>query len=611
MPTLDWKVQNALSRDVERQHLNKILADILSSFTTLEDRTTGPGSTIGNIKDIVGEMVVGNTEAGISVDYNLADQVLDFVISSFIITLSGDVTGEGVVTANSNVTIPVTIDPSKVGIPDAPIDNNAYWRRGGQWEAINPAVDQLGSVVGPGFLGLDSTSNLTVRVFEAAAGELTVVNGDSEAGNPLYGLADLADTGVGVSPIQLFTRDAKGRIDGTQDADTDDLPEGSNLYFTDERAQDSVGTILLDTADIDFSYDDTTPTISAVLTPAIHASLDLADTSLQPGDNISELVNDVGFLESVQAGTNITIDNTDPLNPIINATGGGGGTVDSVVGGTGIDVDATDPVNPILNLDAASVASLSLADTSVQPGDLAAVATSGSLQDLLNAPGSFITGFQMTWVSGTAVTVQAGGAYIQSLGVIVNSPSAIAKAGLALSNSTWYHLYFYLNAGVPDIDVSTTAPAAAYSSTARSKTGDTSRRYIGSMRTGTSGGFLKVVHSPASGTVMYQVNISTAPLALISNGMAVASTNITAAGSPATSHMAFMYVENSSASVLVYIANPDIGAVSPGNALTFVRPAQQLASMYTTSSAQQINYIYISAPATGLNVWQLGYVYER
>lgn len=30
-------------------------------------------------------------------------------------------------------------------------------------------------------------------------------------------------------------------------------------------------------------------------------------------------------LESVQAGTNVTIDNTDPLNPIINASGGGGG----------------------------------------------------------------------------------------------------------------------------------------------------------------------------------------------------------------------------------------------------------------------------------------------
>ena len=38
-----------------------------------------------------------------------------------------------------------------------------------------------------------------------------------------------------------------------------------------------------------------------------------------------------GQVDSVVAGTNVTIDNTDPVNPIINATGGGGGgTVQNV-----------------------------------------------------------------------------------------------------------------------------------------------------------------------------------------------------------------------------------------------------------------------------------------
>lgn len=47
---------------------------------------------------------------------------------------------------------------------------------------------------------------------------------------------------------------------------TDDLPEGvTNLYFTDERAQDSVGLILADTATIDLTYVDGTPAISADL----------------------------------------------------------------------------------------------------------------------------------------------------------------------------------------------------------------------------------------------------------------------------------------------------------------------------------------------------------
>lgn len=46
---------------------------------------------------------------------------------------------------------------------------------------------------------------------------------------------------------------------------TSNLAEGTNLYFTDERSQDSVGTILVDTATIDFTYDDATPTISAIV----------------------------------------------------------------------------------------------------------------------------------------------------------------------------------------------------------------------------------------------------------------------------------------------------------------------------------------------------------
>jgi len=37
-----------------------------------------------------------------------------------------------------------------------------------------------------------------------------------------------------------------------------------------------------------------------------------------------------GGIESVVAGTNITIDNTDPLNPVISASGGGGGTTDTI-----------------------------------------------------------------------------------------------------------------------------------------------------------------------------------------------------------------------------------------------------------------------------------------
>ena len=50
--------------------------------------------------------------------------------------------------------------------------------------------------------------------------------------------------------------------------DTDDISEGTALYFTDERAQDAVGTILVDSASIDFTYSDGTPSITAAVLPA-------------------------------------------------------------------------------------------------------------------------------------------------------------------------------------------------------------------------------------------------------------------------------------------------------------------------------------------------------
>jgi hypothetical protein len=54
-------------------------------------------------------------------------------------------------------------------------------------------------------------------------------------------------------------------LTGAVTLDTDDIAEGSNLYFTDERAQDAVGSILTDSAFIDFSYNDGGNSISAIV----------------------------------------------------------------------------------------------------------------------------------------------------------------------------------------------------------------------------------------------------------------------------------------------------------------------------------------------------------
>lgn len=98
-------------------------------------------------------------------------------------------------------------------------------------------------------------------------------------------------------------------------------------------------------------------------------------------------------VQSVTAGTNVTVDNTDPANPIITATGGSGsGTVDSIgASDSTITVDDTDPANPKIKVTGSTFAPVTTG-TSILKGNGSggtAAATAGT--DYV-APSGSITG---------------------------------------------------------------------------------------------------------------------------------------------------------------------------------------------------------------------------
>lgn len=87
--------------DANFTNLNTALADL--------ENVVGPSNISESISDIVGGMVSGNTESGISVTYDDADNTLDFDVADFSITLTGDVTGSGTVTNLGNVSFAATV----------------------------------------------------------------------------------------------------------------------------------------------------------------------------------------------------------------------------------------------------------------------------------------------------------------------------------------------------------------------------------------------------------------------------------------------------------------------------------------------------------------------
>ena len=292
---MDWIVKNALNRDVERQHLNKILAEIRKTVDSIS-----LSNSYDSVEEAVGRMVEGNREAGINVTYDPVRKVLDFAIVPFTLRLEGDVSGTATVNSLGTMVLNTTIDPAARGVEEAPQDGTPYWRQDGSWYNVPNAIFRLAEVDDPGLLTMDTYGNIYGVEIEGTVNEVDVENGDGVEGPPVISLSDLENTGEGLSPVKIYTRDSKGRIVGDEDASTDDLPEGEgNLYFTVNRAIDAVGLSLVDTAEIVFTYDGTVFDISAHLT-----------------EDVRDRINSA--IQEVVPGANISVDSTTPTEPVIS-----------------------------------------------------------------------------------------------------------------------------------------------------------------------------------------------------------------------------------------------------------------------------------------------------
>lgn len=228
--------------------------------------------------------------------------------------------------------------------------------------------------------------------------------------------------------------------------------------------------------------------------------------------------------------------------------------------------------------------------------------------DAAPAP-DYLSGFRLSFVSTTAVTVSTGAAYIPGLNTVVVLSTAAALSGLSLTGATAYHFYLYVSGGTAAVELVTTAPSAPYHGSARTKSGATSRRYLGTLITAASGNLLPFVHTGAD--ILYPAAGTFAPYRVLANGTATTPTTVDMSGSvPATASAAHLRVFNQN--------NVNISLIATG----FSTPSSSVYSMRVNSGlifgaplplgdTKSFDYALDSAGTGGLYVDVVGFRIER
>jgi hypothetical protein len=203
--------------------------------------------------------------------------------------------------ADSNVTnakVASGIDAAKLA--DGSVSNTEFQYLNGVTSALqtqlDAKVDESREGAANGIATLDAggkvpASQLPNSVMEylgtwaASTNTPTLANGTGNAGD-VYIASDGGTVNFGAGNITFIAGDwviYSGSIwqksvnsnsvvsvngqTGVVNLTTNDIFEATELYFTDERAQDAVGTILVDTASVDLAYNDGTPSITATVLP--------------------------------------------------------------------------------------------------------------------------------------------------------------------------------------------------------------------------------------------------------------------------------------------------------------------------------------------------------
>jgi len=184
---------------------------------------------------------------------------------------------------------------------------------------------------------------------------------------------------------------------------------------------------------------------------------------------------------------------------------------------------------------------------------------------------SIIRGLQASvGLNGLTVSVSPGMCYVPGTGRILSDGTASVTLPSGTFN-TFYHLYGYdAGNGVMALEASTVEPDTPYQGTARTKTGDITRRYLISGRTNASGILRPGKHTrPAEMGNRVMLDAASAagsvPLTLLSGLTAVTPQTVNlSAVLPITADRAIVQLMNPT-NYTLYTSRSDVGAPSATN----------------------------------------------
>lgn len=267
---------------------------------------------------------------------NAEFQYLDGVTSSIQTQLNNKISSSEKGAANGVATLD---GGGKVPVSQLP---NSIMEYQGTWNASTNSptlADGVGSTGDVYRVTVSGTQNLGSGNISFVVGDYAIYNGTTW---------EKADTTDSVASVNGQT--------GVVVLDTGDLAEDGNLFFTDERAQDSIGGILTPTSSVDLVYNDGTPSITATVLPAgvDHDSL-LNFVANEHIDHSSVNIN-TNASSGLAGGGNITTSRSLSVDPT-NAT-----TVTAAAADLLLIADASDS-NNLKKVTAQSIADLAGATT--------------------------------------------------------------------------------------------------------------------------------------------------------------------------------------------------------------------------------------------------------